>query len=278
MQRRLEKKQERFSARQVVHEEPHSQNKAEEIMKAILNLKNEGNSVIDLTHKNLKVMQESLCTMQNSLNDCFKMPDATEAPSAKAAAAEAPDAKAAEAPALNFPPDDFGQPEGVAAAASQTDGCGKGDAEAREDTHNQQRQTVQHPGGAVCFEIGPGAENEEQREVVLDAGCAAVATPAVDPNHKSLFEYRPPPGPAWVRVRDAFHFREPIAGDRVLDFSPSPCDGERTGTVVQRNSSSLLKESEIACRWDVLVDDGFQNWFEKEIGWHEKEFVILPLS
>jgi len=68
-------------------------------MKAILNIKNEVNSVIDLTNKNLKVMQESSCTMQNSLNDCFEMPDGTEAPSAKAAAAEAPDAKAAEAPA-----------------------------------------------------------------------------------------------------------------------------------------------------------------------------------
>mmetsp|Transcript_125133 Transcript_125133/g.335862 ORF Transcript_125133/g.335862 Transcript_125133/m.335862 type:complete len:174 (+) Transcript_125133:783-1304(+) len=90
MQRRLENKQERFSARQVVHEEPHSQDKAEELMKAILNIKNEVNSVIDLTNKNLKVMQESLCTMQNSLNDCFRMPDATEAPGAADAAPAAP--------------------------------------------------------------------------------------------------------------------------------------------------------------------------------------------
>jgi len=282
MQRRLEKKQERFSARQVVHEEPHSQDKAEELMKAILNIKNEVNSVIDLTNKNLKVMQESSCTMQNSLNDCFEMPGATEAPSAadaapgQAAVANAPgQAAVAGTTAL---PDAFGQPEGVAAVASQTDGCVRGSAEAREDTHNQQRLTLQHPGGADCCEIGSGAENEEQREVVLDAGCAAVAAPAVDPNHNPLFENRPPPGPGWVRVRDAFHFREPIAGDRVLGFSPFSYRGEPTGTLVQRNTSPFLKDHDIGCRWGVLADDGTQDWFEKEVGWREKEFVILPSS
>ncbi|CAK0899690.1 unnamed protein product [Prorocentrum cordatum] len=282
MQRRLEKKQERFSARQVVHEEPRSQDKAEELMEAILNLKNEVNSVIDFANKNLKVMQESSCTMQNSLNDCFKMPGATEAPSAADAApgqaevANAPgQAVVAGTTAL---PDAFGQPEGVAAVASQTDGCGKGSAQAREDTHNQQRLTAQRPGGAIYFEIGSDAENEEQREVVLDAGCAAVVAPAADPNHKPLFERRPPPGPGWVRVRDAFHFREPIPGDRVLGFFTGLFGGERVGTLVQRNTSWMLEDCEKGCRWDVLVADGIQDWLEKEIGWHEKEFVILPSS
>ncbi|CAK0863371.1 unnamed protein product [Prorocentrum cordatum] len=282
MQRRLEKKQERFSARQVVHEEPHSQEKAEELMKAILNLKNEVNSMIDLTNKNLKVMQERSCTMQNSLNDCFKMPSATEAPSAadaapgQAAVANAPGQ--AVVAGTTTPPDAFGQPEGVAAVASQTDGCGMGSAGAREDTHNQQRLTAQRPGGAIYFEIGSDAENDEQREVVLDAGCAAVAAPAVDPNHKPLFEFHPLPGDGWARFRDAFHFREPIAGNRVLGFSPYPYRGERVGTLVQRNTSWMLDDCDKGCRWDVLVADGSQDWLEKEIGWHEKEFVILPSS
>mmetsp|Transcript_15722 Transcript_15722/g.44679 ORF Transcript_15722/g.44679 Transcript_15722/m.44679 type:complete len:240 (+) Transcript_15722:1-720(+) len=239
-------------------------------MKAILNLKDEVNSMIDLTNKNLKVMQESLCTMQNSLNDCFKMPDATEAPSAadaapgQAAVANAPGQ--AVVAGTTTPPDASGQPEGVAAVASQTDGCRKASAEAREDTHNQQRLTVQRPGGAIYFEIGSGAENEEQREVVLDAGCAAVAAPALDPNHKPLFENRPLPGPGWVRVRDAFHFREPIAGDRVVIFSPFPHRGERAGTLVQRNTSSWLKDCDKGCTRDVLVDAGTQDWWEKETG------------
>jgi len=201
--------------------------------------------------------------MQNSLNDCFKMPDATEAPSAadaapgQAAVANAPGQ--AVVAGTTTPPDASGQPEGVAAVASQTDGCGKGSAEAREDTHNQQRLTVQRPGGAIYFEIGSGAENEEQREVVLDAGCAAVAAPALDPNHKPLFENRPLPGPGWVRVRDAFHFRGPIAGDRVMTFFPYPHNDERTGTLVQRNTSPWLKDCDRGCTWDALVADGTQD-------------------
>ncbi|CAK0894744.1 unnamed protein product [Prorocentrum cordatum] len=279
MQRRLENKQERFSARQVVHEEPHSQDKAEELMKAILNLKNEVNGVLDLANKNLKASQESLCTMQNSLDDCFKMPGATEAPSAadaapgRAVVANAPGQ--AVVAGATAPPDAFGQPEGVAAVASQTDGCGERSAEAREDARNRRQLTVRRPGGAIYFEIGSGAENEEQREVALDAGCAAVAAPALDPNHKPLFENRPLPGPGWVRVRDAFHFREPIAGDSVVIFSPDPCADERTGTLVQRNTSSWMKDCDDGCMGDVLVADGAQDWWGKETGWHEKEFVIL---
>jgi len=45
-----------------------------------------------------------------------------------------------------------------------------------------------------------------------------------------------------------------------------------------RNTLPLLNESEIGCRRGVLVDDGTQNWSEKEIDRHEKEFVIFPSS
>jgi len=274
MQRRLEKKQERFSARQVVHEELHSQDKTEKLLTAILNIKSEMNTKFD-QHVNIidKYFEEFKANIVSDIKKFFGdkgfgfiAPDnggedvfvhgKVNGPDRDAYLEEG-DAVEYELEWDNLTSKNLAEmQESLRTTQNSFNDCFKGVAEVREE---------QNPGGAVCFEAGSGgvlgqaegalpvvvdprdAEIKEQHEVAFDAGGAEVAALAVDSEDKPLFEFRYP-GPGWVRIRDAYHPRKPLAGDRVLGCQPH-CE-DQVGTLVQLRSD----------RWDVRVAGRAESW------------------